>query len=292
MKILLLESYPEIKKEYLKYLEKNNEIFELKNNFKPSEIDIIIIRSKIKVDKKLLDNYPNLKYVARVGVWLDKVDLQECKKRWIQVLNTPGANADSVADLVLWWILNLLRNLNYWFRGLENRFDYLWEELNSKSIWIIWFGNIWRKIYKRAKAFWVSKFYIFDPFLKKEDVEKNEFCEFFLKKEDLFKKSDIITFHIPLLESTKNFLWKEEFKLLKENIILVNTSRWWIIDENELIDFLQKNKQARFFADVWEEEPNQPKETLSKLQNVLLTPHIGAMTKQAEKKMHYFEKLI
>ncbi len=292
MKILLLESYPEIKKEYLKYLEKNNEIFELKNNFKPSEIDIIIIRSKIKVDKKLLDNYPNLKYVARVGVWLDKVDLQECEKRWIQILNTPGVNADSVADLVLWWILNLLRNLNYWFRGLENRFDYLWEELNSKSIWIIWFGNIWKKIYKRAKAFWVSKFYIFDPFLKKEDVEKNEFCEFFLKKEDLFKKSDIITFHIPLLESTKNFLWKEEFKLLKENIILVNTSRWWIIDENELIDFLQKNKQARFFADVWEEEPNQPKETLSKLQNVLLTPHIGAMTKQAEEKMHFFEKLI
>ena len=292
MKILLLESYPEIKKEYLKYLEKNNEIFELNDNFKPSEIDVIIIRSKIKVDKKLLDNYPNLKYVARVGVWLDKVDLQECKKRWIQVLNTPGANADSVADLVLWWILNLLRNLNYWFRGLENRFDYLWEELNSKSIWIVWFGNIWRKIYKRAKAFWVSKFYIFDPFLKKEDVEKNEFCEFLEKKEDLFKKSDIITFHIPLLESTKNFLWKEEFKLLKENIILVNTSRWWIIDENELIDFLQKNKQARFFADVWEEEPNQPKETLSKLQNVLLTPHIGAMTKQAEKKMHYFEKLI
>ena len=292
MKILLLESYPEIKKEYLKYLEKNNEIFELKNNFKPSEIDIIIIRSKIKVDKKLLDNYPNLKYVARVGVWLDKVDLQECEKRWIQILNTPGVNADSVADLVLWWILNLLRNLNYWFRGLENRFDYLWEELNSKSIWIIWFGNIWKKIYKRAKAFWVSKFYIFDPFLKKEDVEKNEFCEFLEKKEDLFKKSDIITFHIPLLESTKNFLWKEEFKLLKENIILVNTSRWWIIDENELIDFLQKNKQARFFADVWEEEPNQPKETLSKLQNVLLTPHIGAMTKQAEEKMHFFEKLI
>jgi len=239
-----------------------------------------------------LDKYVNLKFVARVGVWLDKVDLQECEKRWIQVLNIPWANADSVADLVLWWVLNLLRNLNYWFRWLENRFEYLWDQLNSKSVWIIGFGNIWRKIYDRLKAFWVSKFYIFDPFLKKEDVEKNEYCEFVEDKNDIFRNSDIITFHIPLLEATKNFLWKDGFKLLKENVILINTSRWWIIDENELIDFLQKNKQARFFADVWEEEPNPPKETLSELQNVLITPHIGAMTKQAEEKMHYFKEFI
>jgi D-3-phosphoglycerate dehydrogenase len=101
MKILLLESYPEIKKEYLKYLEKKHQIFELDDDFNPEEIDVIIIRSKTKVDKNLLDKYPNLKYVARVGVGLDKIDLQECKKRNIKVLNTPGANADSVADLVL-----------------------------------------------------------------------------------------------------------------------------------------------------------------------------------------------
>ncbi len=292
MKILLLESYPEIKKEYLEYLEKNNKIYELNDDFDSKAIQAIMIRSKIEISNILLDEYPNLKYVARVGVWLDKVDLQECKTRWIKILNTPGANADSVADLVLWWILNLLRNLNYWFRWLENRFDYLWEELNSKSIWIVGFWNIWRKIYERAKAFWVTKFYIFDPFLKKEDVEQNEFCEFLEKKEDLFEKSNIIGFHIPLLPATKNFLWKQEIKLLKENIVLVNTSRWGIIDENELINFLQENKQARFFTDVWEEEPNQPKEILSKLQNVLITPHIGAMTKQAEEKMHYFEDLV
>jgi lactate dehydrogenase-like 2-hydroxyacid dehydrogenase len=89
MKILLLESYPEIKKEYLKYLESNNQLFELDYNFTNSDIEAIINRSKTKVDKNLLDKYPNLKYVARVGVGLDKIDLQECEKRNIKVLNTP-----------------------------------------------------------------------------------------------------------------------------------------------------------------------------------------------------------
>lgn len=292
MKILLLESYPEIKKEYLKYLEKKHQIFELDDDFNPEEIDVIIIRSKTKVDKNLLDKYPNLKYVARVGVGLDKIDLQECKKRNIKVLNTPGANADSVADLVLAWVLNLIRNLNLSFKWIENRFDYMWEEIGWKSVWIIGFWNIWRKVYERFKAFWVKQFYIFDPFLKKEDVEKNEFCQYLERKEDLFKFSDIISFHIPLLDSTKNFLWEKDFKLLKNNIILVNTSRWWIIQEDALISFLKANPQSKFFADVWEEEPNQPKKELLELPNSLITPHIWAMTKQAEKKMHYFKELV
>jgi lactate dehydrogenase-like 2-hydroxyacid dehydrogenase len=101
MKILLTEEYPEIKREYLDYLEKNNQIFELTDNYKNDEIEAIIIRSKIVVNSEFLDNYKNLKIIARVGVGLDKIDLEECKKRNISVLNTPLANADSVADLVL-----------------------------------------------------------------------------------------------------------------------------------------------------------------------------------------------
>jgi lactate dehydrogenase-like 2-hydroxyacid dehydrogenase len=81
MKILLLESYPEIKRKYLKYLEKNNQLFELGDDFDNFDIETIIVRSKIKVDKNLLDKYPNLKYIARIGVGIDKLDLQECKKR-------------------------------------------------------------------------------------------------------------------------------------------------------------------------------------------------------------------
>ena len=299
MKILLLEKFPEIKREYLNYLEKNNEIFEIWENYKNEEIEVIIIRSNIEVNSDLLDKYKNLKFVARIWVWLDKIDLEECTKRKIKVLNTPGANANAVSDLVLAWVLNLARNLNLWVhletendRFINDRFEYMWFELENKSVWIIGFGNIWKKVYKKFKVFWVKKFYIFDPFLKKEDVEKNSFCEFVEDKNNIFKYSNIISFHIPLLESTKNFLWKKEIKLLKKDVVLVNTSRWWIINEKVLVHFFRENKKSRFFADVWEEEPNDPKIELFELPNVLITPHIWAMTKESEEKMHFFKELI
>lgn len=292
MKILLIEKYPEIKKEYLKYLERNNTLLSIDDNYKNNEIDVVIIRSKTKINSDFLNKYTSLKYIARVWVGLDKIDLEECKNRNIKVLNTPLANMDSVADLVLAWVLNLSRNLNLWFSGIENRFNYMWNEIWAKSVWIIGFGNIWKKVRERFLTFWVEKFYIFDPFLKKEDVEKNNFCKYLEKKEDIFKLSDIITFHIPLLPATKNFLWAEEINLLKKDVILVNTSRWGIIDEANLIKFLKENNKANFFADVWEEEPKEPKQELLDLENVLITPHIWAMTKQAEEKMHFFQELI
>ena len=248
--------------------------------------------NNIIIDIELLDKYSNLKIIARVWVWLDKVDLEECKKRNIKILNTPWMNADSVADLVLAGVLGLARNLNKWFEWVENRFEYMWFEFGQKSVWIIGFWNIWRKVYDRFKAFGVKKFYIFDPFLKKEDVEQNQFCEFAIDKEIIFQESNIISFHIPLLENTKDFLWKKEIKLLKPDVILVNTSRGWIINEKVLAHFLKNNLNSRFFADVWEEEPNDPKMELLDLENVLITPHIWAMTKQAEEKMHFFKELI
>jgi len=292
MKILLCEKFPEIKKEYLDYLEDNNKFFELWDNYKQEEIEAVIIRSNTEINSDFLNKYKNLQFVARVWVWLDKVDLKECEKRNIKVLNTPGANADSVADLVLAWVLNLSRNLWKPFDWVENRYEYMWFEFGQKSVWIIGFGNIWRKIYERFKAFWVKKFYIFDPFLKKVEVEENKYCEFIEDKNELFKNSDIISFHIPLLESTKDFLWKKEIKLLKPDVVLVNTSRGWIINEKVLIHFLKENSESRFFADVWEEEPSDPKLELLELENVLITPHIWAMTKQAEEKMHFFKELI
>jgi len=109
MKILILEKYPEIKKEYLDYLEKNNQIFSPHQTspkgeeFKNEQIEVVIIRSNTKVNSDFLNKYSSLKFVARVWVGLDKIDLEECKKRNIKVLNTPGANASSVADLVLAW---------------------------------------------------------------------------------------------------------------------------------------------------------------------------------------------
>lgn len=293
MKILLGENHPEIKKEYLKYLEKKHEIFELSDNFSNLEIEILIIRSKIFIDKKILEKYPNIKYICRIWVWLEKIDLKLCEKKWIQVLRNVWANAESVADLVVAWVLHVSRNLHLWFLWLEKRFAYMWNEIWWKSVWIIWFWNIWRQVYARLKSFWVENFFIYDPFLEKEKIEKNIFCKKVESKEEIFKKSDILSFHIPLLESTKNFLWEKDFLDLKKNIFIVNTSRWWIIEEKSLIKFLEHNPEARFFWDVWEEENiwENPKKELLKWENCFIYPHIWAMTKEAEEKMHYFKEL-
>ena len=296
MKILLLEKYPEIKKKYLKYLEKNHKIFELWENFFDEEVEILMIRSKIFVDEKLLKKYPNVKIICRIWVWLDKINKKLCEEKWIKILNTPNANSDSVADLVLAGILNLSRNLHkiekksWWENFLYSRFDFMWDEIWWKTVWIIGFWNIWKKVCERLKWFWVKNFLIFDPFLDKKTIEKNHFCKKIEKKEDIFSDSDIISFHVPLLDSTKKFLWKEEFWLLKNNALLVNTSRWWIINEKYLIEFLEKNSEAKFFWDVWnwESEWKNPDEKLIWLKNVVICPHIWAMTHKAEEKMHYF----
>ena len=289
MNIKILEDSPEIKIEYLDYLKKWNKIFWFYDLCDTEKIDVIIIRSWINADRKLLWEYSNLKFVCRVGVWLEKIDLKECKKRNIKVLNTPWANADSVADLVIAGLLSLSRRLGIWYEWIENRFAYMGNEIAWKTVSIVWFWNIWRKVYSRLKWFWVKNFLIYDPFVSAEDIAKNELCKKVEDKKELFKEADIISFHLPLLDSTKNFLWQKEIKVLKKDVTIINTSRGWIINENKLIDFLIKYPNSFFYADVWEEEPNDPKMELLELENVLITPHIWAMTFEAEEKMHYFD---
>lgn len=284
----ILEPYPEINPTYLSYLKEQwHEIILYDEIIEKEKVDWIIIRSKIKVDSDLVDEYLNLKYVFRVWVWIENIDKDLLKGKNIVLKNTPWANSQSVAELCLWAILWLLRNTNKSFISLGDRYNFMWSELSNKTIWIIWFWNIWKILYKLINVFWENNFLIYDPFLNPEDFkEKN--ISFTNDKKDIFKNSDIISFHIPLLPTTKNFLDKDDFKLLKTNVKIINSSRWWIIDENSLIEFLNCNSNSGAFLDTWEEEPLNPKKELMSLQNCIITPHIGAMTEESNKKMHIF----
>lgn len=292
MNILILEDNIQIKDKYLEYLLNHNTLYRLWDLFIDDSIDVIMLRSNIIIDLNLLNKFRNIKYVARVWVWLEKIDLELCNDRWIEVINTPFANSDSVADLVLAWILNLSRKLYLDCINIDNRFNYMWRELNNSTVWIIWFWNIWKKVYNRLLWFWVTSFLIYDPFITEENINKYKYCKKIENKNEIFSNSNILTFHIPLLDSTKNFLWEEWISKLKKDVNIINTSRWGIIDENSLIKFLWENKNSWLFIDVWEEEPNEPKIWLQKLDNVIITPHIWAMTQQAEEKMHFFKELI
>lgn len=284
----ILEPFPEININYLLYLtEKWHKLFLKNEKIDLEKIDWIIIRSKIKVDKELLDLYPNLKYVFRIWVWIEKIDIELLKQRNIILQNTPWANSQSVAELCLWAILSLLRNTNKKFDTLDDRYDFMWSELSNKTIWIIWFWNIWKILYKLINAFWDNNFIIYDPFLNPDDFKEAN-ISFTSDKKELFRKSDIISFHIPLLPQTKDFLWWEDFEILKNDVKIINSSRWWIINELDLINFLKNNTNSWVFLDTWEEEPANPKKELLELENCIITVHIWAMTKEANERMHMF----
>lgn len=288
MNILLLEDSPQIETKYLKYLEEKwHKLRKFWENFNYDDIEIIIIRTKILADKNLIEKFKNLKYIFRIWVWLDNVDIDFAKQKNIKVLNTPWANSKAVAELVIWWILSLLRK-TYESWNFENRFIFMWDELENKNIWIIWFWNIAKKVFNLINAFWENNFFIYDPFLNQE--EKNIYWKYLVyDKKDIFKNCDIITFHIPLNNNTKDFLWKDDFELLKPDVKIINTARWWIINENALYEFLNKNPQAWAYIDTLEDEKNYLESTLHNARNCIITPHIWAMTIQANKNMHFFE---
>ena len=293
MKFHILEQEPHIVREYLNYLTQAGHELIDDPNTDLGQIDGIIIRSQIHVDTTLLDQYPNLRYVCRVWVGLDKVDMQACKNRNITVLNTPWANANAVADLVLWAMLTLSRNVESINHDWHRRYYYEGNELDSQVIGIVWFGNIWRRVYQRLRGFGTTQFVIYDPYVDVNMIASYEWCSLVTDIADVVRQSDIITMHLPLSDDTKYIINQSLFTEAKPTLKLINTSRWWIINESDLYDFLKLNPQASAMMDVWEVEPdfNEIITKLQQLPNFVLTPHIGAMTYQATKMMHYFKEI-
>ncbi len=288
MQIVLLEPYPEIVPDYLNYMiDAWHTIFLYDQPYNPTDIDAIIIRSNITVDKKLLDIYTSLHYVLRVWVGLEKIDTVLLKQKWIKLINTPGSNSHAVAELVVWGMLSLLRNTYKKRHSLGDRFDLIWNELHWKKIWLIGFGNIGRIVYNILKSFGGNIFVVYDPYLDRSTLKDMD-IQFVDTKEEVFAQSDIISFHLPLTPETYHILSRSDFALLKKDVKIINTSRWGIIDEESLIDFLSNNHDAGAYLDTWDWEPENPKQWLSTLANCIITPHLWSMTQEANRAMHNF----
>jgi D-3-phosphoglycerate dehydrogenase len=291
MNFLLLEKYPFIDIKYLDYLiSRGHNIIKNWDVYDYNSIDATISNIKI-IDSAVLNQFPNLKYVCRTWVWLDMIDLEAAKIRWIKVINTPLANFSSVSDIAIWGIIWLLRKTYLDFKTLDDGFKFFGRELSEVKVWILWFWNIWREIYFKLKWFWVNSFEIYDPFCDKETIEQNEKCKKINSNKNIYKNCNVIIFTLPLFPETKHILWWKDFNLLKNDTILVNISRWWILDEDWLVKFLKENPESWAYLDVREDEPNAPRKDLKELINCIITPHIWAMTNKAYKNMHYFKEL-
>jgi D-3-phosphoglycerate dehydrogenase len=245
--------------------------------------DVLVVRSATKVTKEVIDSGKNLRIIARAGVGLDTIDVQAANARGIKLVNAPEAPTIAVAELVIGLMISWARHLPIADKSMkQNKWEkaqLMGSELKGKTLGIIGTGRIGQAVGYRAKAFLMN--------ILAYDVGQN--AEFVLETgaryvnlEELLRKSDFVSLHVPAMPQTRHMIGRQEFDLMKPTSVLVNTSRGEVIDEEALVNALQKGKIAGACLDVYEHEP--PKDSpLLKLPNVVLTPHIGASTVEAQR---------
>ena len=263
--------------------EDSNSLVKLINKMKA-----LIVRNKTLVTRELIENAPNLTCVGRLGVGLDNIDLNACEEQNITVYPALGANSHSVAEYVICASMLLLRKAyfkkNEMIAGNWPRQESSGSEVYGKTLGLIGFGDIAQKTRDLALGLGI-KTVAYDPYLDKDSNVWKETKN--LPLDNLLSISDIISLHIPLSKETKNLIDEKKLRLIKNSSLIINTSRGGIIDENSLAKLLKENKIGGAALDVFNEEPIN-KENAKKfegLDNLILTPHIGGVTKESNERV-------
>ncbi|MCD6539495.1 MAG: phosphoglycerate dehydrogenase [Candidatus Omnitrophica bacterium] len=248
-----------------------------------SQYQAIVIRSGTKLTKEVLEKAHSLKVIGRAGVGLDNVDLATATKRGIIVMNSPLGNTISTCEQTFALILALSRNIPQADfsvrRGLWERSKFKGTELYGKTLGIIGLGRIGREVAKRALSFGM-RVLSYDPFISEEIAKSLEVS--LSNLEGLLQNSDYITIHTPLTEQTKNLISEREFSLMKPQARIINCARGGIIDESALYKALKEKRIAGAALDVYEKEPPSKDSPLFELDNIVLSPHLGASTEEAQ----------
>ncbi len=242
------------------------------------DFDGIIIRSASKVTKEVIDAANNLKVIGRAGIGLDNVDRNAAKERGVKVVNTPTATSISVAELALGMMFSAARRIPQASISTKSS---KWEkkkfkgfELYGKKLGIIGIGRIGSEMAKRAKALGMEVI-AYDPYVKTSDYAN------IVDLDTLLKESDYISLHIPKTSETEHILDKTAFDKMKEGVVIINCARGGVVDENALYDAINDGKVRIACVDVFESEPAKDNK-LFDLEQVIVTPHIGAQTKEGQ----------
>lgn len=248
------------------------------------DYDVLVVRSRTKVTKEVVEASDRLKIVGRAGAGVDNIDVQAAERRGVKVLNTPEAPTDAVAELTMGLILCLARMIPRADAAMKQgkwvKKELKGWELKGKTLGIIGFGNIGEKVAKLAKAF-EMKILIRDVVIRHPELVEALDAEV-VSLPDLLSRSDVITIHVPLIPQTRNMIGEKELQQVKDGTALVNVSRGGIVDEQALLKALQTGKLGAAALDVFEKEPPTDY-SLAKLPNLVCTPHIGAQTEEAQK---------
>jgi D-3-phosphoglycerate dehydrogenase len=268
---------------------------QLENFINTENIVVLLVRSATTVRQNLIDACPGLKVIGRGGVGMDNIDVSYAREKGINVINTPAASSESVAELVFAHLFSGVRflydsNRNMPLEG-EKKFKQLKKayakgtELRGKTLGIIGFGRIGQATAKIALGLGM-KVLAFDPFIEKTTISieffDNQTIDFQIKtvsKENLLQESDFISLHVP---AQKEFVIGEaEFKLMKDGAALINAARGGVVNEVALVSALDSNKLSFAGLDTFENEPTPAVQILMN-SKISLTPHIGAATNQAQ----------
>ncbi|MEN6565023.1 MAG: 2-hydroxyacid dehydrogenase [Veillonellales bacterium] len=273
------------------------EVTDMKDTDQLKEAHYIILRV-LRMEGGLIRELPLLKLIQRWGVGFDKVDIAAAGERNIPVAVTPGMNAASVAEMAVLHMLAVYRKLLVLHGNVVNG---KWQRpgiashsytICGKKVGLIGLGNIGELVAKQVQAFGAEVQY-YDMF-RLQPVEELRLGIQYVSLEELLKNSDIVSLHIPLTDSTRHLLNKDTFRLMKKNAILINTARGGIIQESDLIEALSSHKIMGAGLDCLETEPVSTDNPLLKLDNVVLTPHMGGSTMDTSVNMarHCIENIV
>lgn len=246
------------------------------------EYDALVVRSSTKVTRQVIEAGKKLKVIGRAGVGVDNIDVEAATERGIIVLNAPEGNTISAAEHTMALMTSLARSIPAADASLKagewKRSKFMGVELYQKTLGVIGMGRIGSEVIKRAKAFGMN-ILAYDPYISEERAK--ELGVTVATLEDIFRNADFITIHTPLTKTTRHMIGREEIAMMKDGVRIINCARGGLIDEQALCEALQSGKVAGAAIDVFEEEPpvNNP---LCKLPNVIVTPHLGASTLEAQ----------
>lgn len=238
---------------------------------------VMLVRSKTKVNKDLVDQAPALKLVIRGGVGMDNVDKKLCAEKGIKAVNTPKASSVAVAEMAMAFMVAIPARLIEAHTSMkEGKFlknELKRTELFKKTLGLIGAGAIASEVAKRAQAFGMEVI-AFDPFLKEHPIAK------LVSLEELAAKADVISMHTPLTDETRGMVNADLIAKMKDGVIIVNTCRGKCVEEADLAAALTTGKVRAYGTDVWPSDPPPADCPLLTAPNVFMAPHIGASSKE------------
>jgi len=250
---------------------------------KIGNFEVVVVRSRTKMTRELIANADKCQIIARVGIGLDNIDQEAAKEKNIRVINAVEGAITAVADLVIGLMISMAREIPRADREIRNgnwiKKELMGSELKGKYLGIVGLGNIGKRLGRLARALNMNIIGydvvpIDDEFSKEVGLMKADL-------DTLLSSADYVSFHVPLLDSTRHMINAEKLKMMKNTARIINTSRGGVIDEGALYNSLKDGSLAGAALDVFEVEPATENKLIT-LPNFIATPHIGAQTKEAQ----------